>query len=330
MYRRPYGGYDNKKKYSISKIILIAIILLAVLMTLLAYITLQKNLTFTPNGVNLNIANNKEESIISDIPLETVENPNAIPNTNIENPNSIPNSNITDNSNTSINDKPLYLKNLSDVNTAIDKYNKKEITSVILDLKQSDGKLTYKTNIEYMKNSEVSNINIESTLKTLQSLNIPVVARINAYYDPIATKVFPDAAVKLNSGVIWLNSNNKAHLNPYHISANNYLKDLINEAKNMGFSEVMLYNFGFPSKGKVSLIDYSNLSDSKSNILKKNLDDITNFASALTIKVSLEVSDTLTDGKNTNSGFDLSALQNAKIYYDPAINNIPSGVVIVQ
>lgn len=325
MYRRPYGGYNKKKKYNISKIILISVVLITVLITILAYFTLQKNLVFTPNGIELNIANKNDEPNISDIPLkiegETTQTTPTTPNDTPQSSNAPINT---------INDKPLYLKNLSDVNTAIEKYNKKEISSVILDFKQSDGKLTYKTNIEYMKNSPVSNVNIESTLKTLKDLNIPLVARINAYYDPIATKVFPDAAVKLNGGIIWLNGNNNAHLSPDNISANNYLKDLISEAKNMGFSEVMLYNFGFPSKGKVSLIDYSKLSDSKSNILKKNLADISAFASALPIKISLEVVETLTDGKNADSGFDVVSLQNAKIYYDPAINNIPGGTIIVK
>lgn len=325
MYRRPYGGYDKKKKYSIPKIILISIILITVLMTILAYFTLQKNLTFTPNGVNLNIANKKDDPITPDIPLEIQGETSTTPP-----PGAITTPDITDNADTTINDSPLYLKNLSDINIAIDKYNKKEISSVILDLKQGDGRLTYKTNIEYMKNSEVSNINIESTLKTLKDLNIPVVARINAYYDPIATKVYPDAAIKLNGGVIWLNGNNKAHLNPDHISSNNYLKDLITEAKNMGFSEVMLYNFGFPSKGKVNLIDYSKLSDSKTNILKKNLDDIINFSSGLALRVSIEVSDALTDGKNVNSGFDIGVLQNTKFYYDSTVNNIPGGTVIIK
>ena len=129
------------------------------------------------------------------------------------------------------------------------------VENVIIELKDAEGYLYYKSNLKDAKNCKAisSNAitNLSAIIAKLRENGIAVTAKINCFSDRIATDIV-DAAVKYqgDNGGKWLDdykeNGGKSWLNPYSDAAVNYLLDIAKELTNMGVDNVLLSSLRFP------------------------------------------------------------------------------------
>lgn len=145
------------------------------------------------------------------------------------------------------------------LNHFIDLANKTELNSVVIDVKDDEGRVSYKSEVPMVKEigSSYSMIkDIKSVLKKLKDNNIYAIARIVVFKDPILAEKRPDLAIKTTSGKIWRGRGHAPWLNPYNKDSWGYSIELAKEAEKLGFDEVQFDYIRFPADGQVSTIDY--------------------------------------------------------------------------
>lgn len=152
-------------------------------------------------------------------------------------------------------------------NELIDLISKTELNSVVIDIKDDFGELTYPSDISFVKeigagrNVKVEDIN--PILEILREEEIYPIARIVTFKDRIAALEKPELAVKSKDGSIWRDNKGDAWLDPYNKDSWEYPIEIAEEAALKGFKEIQFDYVRFPSDGKTKLIDYGQASKNK-------------------------------------------------------------------
>lgn len=142
----------------------------------------------------------------------------------------------------------------------VDFMDKKEINSVVVDVKDDFGELTYKSlvpmAIEIEADKTIKDRDFIGTMKLLEEKDIYPIARIVTFKDRTAAGKRPDLAIKSKDGSIWRDNKGDAWLNPYNRDSWEYPIQIAEEAALKGFKEIQFDYVRFPTDGKRSLIDY--------------------------------------------------------------------------
>lgn len=137
--------------------------------------------------------------------------------------------------------------------------NKTELNTIVIDVKDDEGRVSYKSNVPLVKKigASYNMINdINKTLKKLKDNKIHTIARIVVFKDPKLAEKMPDFAIKTTSGSIWRDRKHAAWINPYNKESWKYSLDIAKEAVQLGFDEIQFDYIRFPTDGKVKQIDY--------------------------------------------------------------------------
>ncbi len=134
-----------------------------------------------------------------------------------------------------------------------------ELNTLVIDVKDDEGRVSYKSNVP-LANEIGSSLNmiadIGQLMKKLKDNKVHTIARIVVFKDPILGQKRPDLAFKTTSGGLWRDRTGAAWLNPYNEDSWRYSLDLAKEAVELGFDEVQFDYIRFPTDGKVKQIDY--------------------------------------------------------------------------
>ncbi len=152
--------------------------------------------------------------------------------------------------------KGLYLTgwtvgNMSNVQHYVDLANKTEINSYVVDIKDDDGYVGYKSNIpETIKyNTWQEKYNVDAVLKTFHDSNIYVIGRIVCFKDPVYSTKNPELAIKNNGTGLWRDNHGLTWLNPYNKNSWPYLIDIAKEGLQKGFDEIQFDYIRFANDG---------------------------------------------------------------------------------
>lgn len=149
----------------------------------------------------------------------------------------------------------------SKINHFINLLSKTELNTLVIDVKDDLGRISYKSEVPLAKEIGAANTvmirDVKSLIKKLKSNNIHTIARIVVFKDPILAEKKPDLALKTTSGAIWHDRNNTAWLNPFNKDSWAYSIELAKEAVNLGFDEVQFDYVRFPADGKVKNLFYN-------------------------------------------------------------------------
>lgn len=135
-----------------------------------------------------------------------------------------------------------------------------ELNAVVIDVKNDEGMVLYKTGLEDVQfsgaNSKIIIEDIDALLKYLNEKDIYTIARIVTFKDNKAASKFPHLAVKNTGGNVWRDRNGQAWLNPYNRESWDYVLDIAEEAAAKGFKEIQFDYVRFPTDGNLKLINY--------------------------------------------------------------------------
>jgi hypothetical protein len=149
----------------------------------------------------------------------------------------------------------------------IELVNNTELNAMVIDIKEDKGRITYNSEIDWIKESgSIVNMvgNIHDVLAKLKENNIYPIARVVCFKDSNLCDIRPELAIKTKDGKIWRDRNGVAWLNPYNTESWEYILELSKEIIKIGFKEIQFDYVRFPTDGDVSNIDYGDIENTKS------------------------------------------------------------------
>ena len=151
----------------------------------------------------------------------------------------------------------------------IDLVDRTELNAMVIDIKNDEGRVTYK-----MESEQVLEIDagvryipdIDELVAKCKEKNIYLIARIVAFRDPYLAEEKPEWAVHTKSGEIFRDKNGLAWVNPYQREVWDYLVEIASQAGQAGFDEVQFDYIRFSTDVNESEVDYGPESESVDKI----------------------------------------------------------------
>lgn len=136
------------------------------------------------------------------------------------------------------------------------------------------------------------------------------VARFNALHDSYyAFANMKDAAICQRNGYVWYDNRSYHWLDPAKELARSYVIGLAMECAQLGFDEILLEEFAYPTDGKLQKIDYSGNTIGKAEALTLLLQQLRDALEPYGTRLSLLLTEELLQtGVNEESGQSLAAL----------------------
>lgn len=144
-----------------------------------------------------------------------------------------------------------------------------EINSMVIDVKDDNGKISYAMDNTLAKEiGAVTNTisDMEGLLKELKDRNIYLIARIVAFKDPLLAEQRQELAVKNPDGTIYRDNNGDGWVNPYKKEVWNYLLEIARKAAKVGFDEIQFDYIRFSTGQGISEADFGKDAASKSKM----------------------------------------------------------------
>ncbi|MDO8684653.1 MAG: putative glycoside hydrolase [Armatimonadota bacterium] len=141
----------------------------------------------------------------------------------------------------------------------VDLVNNTELNALCIDVKDSDGVVSYDTDVPLERQIKASRhcmANPERVLKLMSDNKIYPIARIVVFKDPILAEGKHDMAVHNANGGIWRDHAGVAWANPYSKAVWDYNIDIAIDAAKRGFKEIQWDYVRFPSDGRTSACIY--------------------------------------------------------------------------
>lgn len=136
-----------------------------------------------------------------------------------------------------------------------------EINSVIIDIKDYSGTISYPTQLDAWKpawqNARCGTRDMRSLVARLHDEGIFVIARITVFQDPFYTQVRPDLAVKKADGVTnWKDNKGLSFIDVAATEYWDHILALSAEVYNLGFDELNFDYVRYPSDGPMNDISF--------------------------------------------------------------------------
>lgn len=141
----------------------------------------------------------------------------------------------------------------------IDLVERTELNAMVIDIKNDEGKVTYK-----MQSEQVLEIgagvryiaDIDELVAKCKEKDIYLIARIVAFRDPYLAEQKPEWAVHTKNGEIFRDKSGLAWVNPYCREVWDYLVEIASQAAQVGFDEVQFDYIRFSTDILEGEIDY--------------------------------------------------------------------------
>jgi hypothetical protein len=227
--------------------------------------------------------------------------------------------------------KGIYVKAASAANPAffpnvLNLIDGTELTTVVLEIKDSNGLLAYDSkvpNAKALPESKGKITNLFSLVSSLKNKGVYTVARLAVFQDATLSDLKPEWAVKSRtSGRLWADAARFNWMNPYNREVWAFNIAVAKELAAFGFDEVQLSFVHFPQTGSLSDIDYGRASDATSRT--NNVVEFLRYAreqlSPLGMYISVEVLGAgVLESGDLGIGLSMEAIANEVDYLCPVL-----------
>ena len=142
----------------------------------------------------------------------------------------------------------------------IKKMSSGHINAVVIDIKDSYGRVLYPSNLEMAGKIGATFLMMPDVRKVIDDFHeagIYTIARQVVFQDPALAQSRPDLALKTKSGNIWYNYNGLAFTDPQATEVWGYNAAIAKEAVELGFDEINFDYIRYPSDGPLSTLNYN-------------------------------------------------------------------------
>lgn len=188
------------------------------------------------------------------------------------------------------------------LNSLIEIANTTEVNSLVIDIKDDTGKITYlMDSAEAKKIDSVTNTikDMDQLVASLKEKNIYLIARIVAFKDPYLAKMRPELAIRNQDGSIYKDNNGDRWVNPYNKEVWNYLIEVAAKSAELGFDEIQFDYIRFSTGKGIANADFGKAAKNKSK--EEIITEFTKYAydnlKPLGINVSADVYGTIISSK---------------------------------
>ncbi len=130
------------------------------------------------------------------------------------------------------------------------------VNAVVILLKNTSGRLSYRSGVWTGSSSEDTDTRLRTVIGTLHDSGKKVIGRVSALRDNMLPFAREDCAVLDEDGDIWRDDGGIPWLDPEKEATGDVLIALLTEIEQMGFDEVFLYSFEYPTSGIVRQIHW--------------------------------------------------------------------------
>lgn len=136
--------------------------------------------------------------------------------------------------------------------TILDSLNGTEINTVVIDLKDDEGRITCDMDTPVVNEIDACRPYVNDMTELIRSLkerNLYVIARVVAFRDPYLAEKKPEWSLHLADGSLYRDRQGMAWVDPYRQEVWDYLVEVGTAAKEMGFDEVQFDYIRFSTEG---------------------------------------------------------------------------------
>ena len=151
----------------------------------------------------------------------------------------------------------------------IDLVSSTELNTMVIDVKNDEGNLTYKMEVPASANLEAGIRYVKdmpALVERLHQQGIYVIARIVCFKDPVLAAARPELALRLPDGKAVMDANGLAWVNPYKEEVWDYLIDLSKQAAALGFDEIQYDYIRFSTAKGIAEADFGAESEGKTTV----------------------------------------------------------------
>lgn len=133
--------------------------------------------------------------------------------------------------------------------TLLDLLDKTELNSMVIDIKDDAGYITYKTDnaeLQQMGKPQPFIGDINKLMTRLKEHEVYPIARIVVFKDSVLAKKNPELSFVNADGSIWANKGGDSFVNPYNEEVWKYNVEIAKEAAKLGFKEIQFDYVRFP------------------------------------------------------------------------------------
>ena len=138
--------------------------------------------------------------------------------------------------------------------------NQTELNAVVIDIKDSTGKISFPTDNPVLKDSVSTACgakDMSAFIAYLHQNNIYVIGRVTTFQDLWFTKTHPELAVKTKAGAVWRDTKGQSFIDVGAKPFWDYIVALGKESYATGFDELNFDYIRFPSDGDLADTDYT-------------------------------------------------------------------------
>ena len=126
--------------------------------------------------------------------------------------------------------------------------------AMIIPVKLQNGSITYTSQAEIPPEVSIEQENTMANLQTLLASDHYTIARMSSLCDSYFVRAYHDASLLQDNGDFWYDYEGYAWLNPTDPRVLNYLSGLCQEYSQLGFDEIMLDRFCYPTNGNLNVM----------------------------------------------------------------------------
>lgn len=146
------------------------------------------------------------------------------------------------------------------MNKLIALVDRTELNTVVIDIKDATGEISFKVNDPDLKkqNTDSKRISdIEGLIKTLHEKGIYVIGRVSTFQDPLFAKLHPELAViRKSDGKTWRDRKGLSWLDAGAKPTWEYILSIAKESYSRGFDEINFDYIRFPTDGDMENVTY--------------------------------------------------------------------------
>jgi hypothetical protein len=135
------------------------------------------------------------------------------------------------------------------MSTLLDLVDKTELNAMVIDIKDDNGYITYKTDnpeLQKLGTPQPFIKDIHGLMDTLKAHDVYPIARVVVFKDTILAKNHPELSYVASDGSVWKNGKGDSFVNPYRKEVWDYNVEIAKEAAKLGFKEIQFDYVRFP------------------------------------------------------------------------------------
>ncbi|MDR0924971.1 MAG: putative glycoside hydrolase [Hungatella sp.] len=211
-----------------------------------------------------------------------------------------------------------YMAGSEGLQAILDKIQGTEINTVVIDVKNDDGRITFAMEdaptVNEIGATEKYIKDIDSLMAQLKSRGLYTIARVVAFRDPYLAEKKPEWALKNKDGSLHRDNKGLAWVNPYRTEVWDYLVEVGTQASKAGFDEVQFDYIRFSTDSSMKQVVF----DEKDTMGRSKTDIITEFIQYAYEKLSSQKIFVSADVFGTIIGSKVDAEAVGQIYSDMA------------